>query len=290
MPKLPSELYQYIDSTGAKYLLTSPDTRVVESDEGTGMPPLEYITQRGPFQHGESVEDVFLRPRVVQLMIRHQYTCRNDYWSGRAALLAAINPIKGPGILRKILGNGRKYDLDVYIEEGPNFNPRGEGWDEWGYREALKFIAHNPIYYNPNAFSQSLFSKVENQMFPLTFPFTFLTHSATAVVNYTGTWEEYPTIAIAGPITNPIITNWTTGESIGLTYGIIAGEVVVFDLTYERKSVTSSLNGSLAGYISTSDLATFHLAPGVNNLSISGYGTTTATTVTMTWHERFIGI
>ena len=53
----------YITPDGVEYML-SPPVWVLQED-GFGMPPIEYVTQRGPLQHGETVKNLFLRPRTI---------------------------------------------------------------------------------------------------------------------------------------------------------------------------------------------------------------------------------
>ena len=153
----------YITPDGIEYPLTAPNSRVVFSWEGEGMPPIDYITQRGPFQHGETVLNFFLRPRILQAIIRHSYCSRSAYWDGRADLLDVLRPNRQtpgnitPGRLRKRLANGDIRDLDVFILEGPGFAARpGSSWDEWSYSETIRFIAYNPVWFHPTEQTQTL--------------------------------------------------------------------------------------------------------------------------------------
>src|SRR5688572_21537598 len=109
------EFTDYIGADGNVYPLhvPAPIGKWAISQSGWGTPPIEYVTQRGPFQHGETVIDYFLRPRVVQLLIRQQFCNRDDYWTGRAALLNGIRPNRQltptailPGTLRRTLSDG----------------------------------------------------------------------------------------------------------------------------------------------------------------------------------------
>jgi hypothetical protein len=124
---------------------------------GWGTPPIEYITQRGTFQHGETVKDYFLTPRTIQLLIDHSFCDRDSQWAGRASLLDAIRPNRQitatgvvPGTLRRILSDGSIRDLKVFIADGPSFDPDlGDGWQEHSFKEVLRFIAHDPVIFDP---------------------------------------------------------------------------------------------------------------------------------------------
>src|SRR3990167_9916197 len=101
------------------------------------MPQIEYITQRGPYQHGVTVQDYFLQPRVIQMLIRQQYCSRIKLWAGRSNILNHLRPNRqspgqlNTGKLRKYLPDGSIRDLDVLIQEGPRFEARNLKWDEW---------------------------------------------------------------------------------------------------------------------------------------------------------------
>ncbi|MCI0551432.1 MAG: exo-alpha-sialidase, partial [Anaerolineae bacterium] len=67
-PALEGGSISYIGPDGQVYPLVTPHLpvgRFVMNFSGFGMPPFDYVTQRGPFQHGETVRDFFARPRIV---------------------------------------------------------------------------------------------------------------------------------------------------------------------------------------------------------------------------------
>ncbi len=157
-----NEFHQYISPDGKTYELhtASKHGRWVMQSQGWGMPEIEYITQRGTFQHGETVKDFFLRPRVIQLLVNQSFCDRDGQWDGRAALLDAIRPNRQltangvtPGTLRRVLSDGSKRDLKVFIEQGPSFDPDSQGYREHSFKEVLRFIAHDPVIYDPTLVS-----------------------------------------------------------------------------------------------------------------------------------------
>lgn len=303
----------YIDSQGRSYPLTvSSGDRQVLSDEGSGLPIIEYITERGPFQHGETITDFFLRPRTVQFLVRQKFCSRQAAWDGRNALLDAIRPNKagGPlGVLRKILPNREKRDLDVVPVQGPKFEPRQlNRWDEWAIQEVLRFTAYNPVYYNPvvktavieapvaQSFPYTFpfyFAIPQQLIFPCDFPISFYGWDYAVDINYLGTWEEYPTITVDGPAGPYIrITNETTGEHIALFDLYIAtGDTLTITLGYGTQIITNSAGENLLRHVTAdSDLATFHLEPGVNTLRMVLRSGGSANNVVISYRERFIGI
>lgn len=302
------EFDQYIGPDGAVYPLSDGINRFVMSFTGWGMPPVDYITQKGPFQHGETVLDYRLRPRVLQIVHRENSCSREAYWTNRNDLLDAIKPNRHsvgdvqPGQLRKILPSGAKRDLDVFISRGPSFEARNPGrWDEWAFTETLRFIAHNPLAYNPDLasyeFALAALTELEFAIeFPIEFGTSTLDESET--ITYNGTWQSFPTITIVGPIDNPVITNTSTSEKIELDYSISAGTTITITLDYGNKTVEDGSGSNLIATVSAdSDLDTFHVAPdpevvdGENTITVEGGGADAdSTSVTISYYERFIGI
>ncbi len=320
MPEI-VELYQYITPDGRTYTFRDDERRFLMSIAGEGMPPIEYLEQQGPFQHGSSVVDFRLRPRVLQMLYRERLSSRQRYWDARggatmvtaagarkqvAGLLDAIRPNRQgvgqvqAGRLRKRLPDGSLRDLYVWVQEGPGFQPSEGGWDEWAYAEVLRFYAPDPVWIDPVLQSASwTLSPLDQLVFTATFPIVFgtTTIASTRNLTYLGTWLSYPVIYITGPITNPTVTNSTTGEVLALTYTISAGEQVTIDCSYGAKTIINNSGTNLIGYLSTdSDLATFHLEPhpgaalGVNSLTFVGSDCSVATEGRLTYYTRFIGI
>lgn len=289
----------FISADGVEHYLDPVKDGAIISAEGEGMPPVEYITQRGPFQHGETMLDYFLKPRTLQYIIRRNKKSRSDYWDARTSLIDMLRPnLAGPGSLtqgklRRYLANGDVRQIDCAIAEGPAFVARASsGWDEWSYQEALRFTAFNPVWYDPTSHSQILVGAAATQLvFPITFPIEFSAYSLGATVSYAGTWLDYPLITVTGPISGLVINNTTTGVAIGLSYDIPAGVQVVFNLAYGFKTVTDNAGHNLIGYVTPdSDLASFALWPGDNVVGISGIGTDANTSIQFQWTDRYIGI
>jgi len=247
------EFDKYISPDGIEYNFHTGLDKFTFSFEGMGLSPQEYLTQRGPFQHGETLVDFFLQPRVIQLLHRRQSCSRNAYWDARSDLINHLRPNRqaigefGPGVLRKTLPDGTKRDISVIISEGMRFTPRNtEAWDEYAFTGVIRFIAHDPTFFDPTeeeiTFSLSI---SDHLVFPVTLIngagedmlFGESTINDTQTISYAGTWLSYPTIVLTGPMENPIIENTTTDEKIELGYNISVGEIVTVVLEYGNKII-----------------------------------------------------
>lgn len=296
-----AERYSWLTPSGIEYPLDVPTSRVVMSSEGEGLPPINYLTQRGPFQDGTSLLDEFLQPRIVQLIVRHNYRSRNAYTAGRQALVGILDPhlqlVEGAqqtGTLRKYLLDGQRRDLACVPIQGPNFAPRGSEWQEWSYQEALRFQGFDPVYTNPVQHSQAFAPQGTQLVGPMTGPIIGTTLDSMVTINYGGTWKSYPTFTILGPAAAILIENTTTGELIFINYPLPAGVTMTISLVQGDKEVTLSDGTNVIGYLSrNSDLASWHLTEnngGVNVLRGWASGVNASTLITMYWYDKYLGI
>lgn len=291
----PTEFTEYHSPDGQVFRFDQ-QSRFLISETGLGMPGVKYIEQVGPMQHGKTIYDYRLEPRVVQMVFRENSCGRDAYWDNRANILNYLRPNRQTldafalGHLLKILPDGTKRQIDVTIEQGPEFRAREPGkWDEWSIHEAIRFIAPDPTFYDP--------TQISDQKFHGAAPADYHAWSIT----YPGTWLSYPTIVLKGPMQDPIITNTTTGEKIdfnSIGYHIAAGRTVTINLQFGYKTITDDLGANLMAYVSTdSDVATFHLAAapeaagGVNAFTLTTNGGEDANSYrTISYYKRYIGI
>lgn len=115
-------------------------------------------------------------------------------------------------------------------------------------------------------------------------------------IAYDGDWDAYPVITITGPIIDPIITNVTMGLVLDFTGGTIGStDIWTIDTRYGRKSILNAAGSSVARYLSVdSDLTNFRIAPdpiaagGTNTITVGGSASGTATSVEITWYNRYL--
>ena len=364
----------------------------LRSTSNFGMPPIRFITQRGPFQDGESPLDMRLDPRVLQVEIVEYLCNRTEFWTRRNELVDLIRPnrafsddgtyrpliyrkfwpggkpergsdlvadgtttvtsdygrfvhygglqvgdrfeVQQPGaaaVTRTVAGVVNDYtlilngvvnanqtlwrywrnrptrDLDVLLEQGPTFNEQvGAYRYPVGYREALRFVAHDPVW---RGALQSETWALEDALGDLVFDlagawfgvtsgtgrwlFSTSNVGETISIIYWGTWPAKPIIIIVGPATNPVIENSTLGVRLELDYAIATGEIVTIDTRLLTCANDSLVN--LLPYL-TGDLATFALesepqAPGrANNVTINFADATAVSRASLTWENRYIAI
>ena len=285
-------------------------------EDGFGMPGLDYLTQQGPQQHGETILDYRLEPRVVQVTARWNGCSREAYWEHRAAVLNLLRPNRqaagefAMGRLRRILADGSVRDLYALIEQGPDFSvSTGRRWDERAFTETLRFACPDPLWFDPalqsanwvlTLFNGLLFWSATNSdhlTFPLNAIFSSDVISDSLTVTYAGTFMAYPTIVITGPVTSPRIENETLGLLVQMNYTVKGGEVVTITTGYGNKTVTNNLGENLIGTLSDDSDLDIHVgahpeAPGgVNVFTAEGSNANAGpTAISLTYHTRYIAI
>lgn len=286
------EKVQYITPEGTVYTLDNPPKRSLINMGGLGLPPTNYRTTKGPFQHGENVISFGLQPRIITMTFRHNGESRSDHWTLRTNLIDVLrgnitsdytnhsvlqNP--EPGILRFIYYVDKVRtvrEIKVYITQGVSFASPSQ-WDNYSIQEDIEFTAYDPTFYDPTVNSESL---------PLI---------GTTEILMAGTWDTFPTFVVTGAYDTIGLYNHETGYYFVVDFTTGVGEIVTIELTSGNKRVTSDINGNLISYVTLSSyLINFALHPdpiapaGYNTIQASAAGG--APTVVMTWNDRYIGL
>ena len=269
-------------------------------DLGFGMAPLHRITQRGPLQQGDSDVDFRLDPRVLQLPFIFTANTMAEHYAIRDKVLAIFSPSNVIGTLTITRPDGTQRAIATKILGGLSLDVDSKSG--YGVKTIVQMRADDPTWYNPTQTTIAGTSAIVGTPTPIprVYPVTYGasgTINVNTSVTYSGTWNAYPNIVAVGPLNSLIIQNTSTGDIITLTANIAAATTYIFDLRYGFKTVVDQLGANVLANISaTSNLATFNLAPmpqvvgGINNISITATGGTSASSVTLTYNDRFIGV
>jgi len=269
-------------------------------DENFGMAPLHMITSRSPVQHGDTTLDFRLDPRIIQIPLLVECETLQEQYDQRNYLLQMFKPSNVDGKIIVEYPDGRQRWITTRVLGGLDFNMETSAG--YSIRAVVKLRCSDPTWYDPTGYTLPLVtisgtSTVYPKIYPTTYGTTLIDGSFT--INYLGTWLSYPIITVTGPVTNFSITNTSSGQNITLVPGtvIAAATTLRFDLRYGFKTVTDQAGVNRIGLIdSTSELAQFAIFPapdvpnGINNLVVSGTGTTIASSVYLSYFDRFVGI
>lgn len=284
---------------GVAYDLSDRARYLHKSNSGFGMAPVKRFIEQGAAQHGTSDRGFRLQPRPIQLAIWFFAQDEETYFARREELLGIFAPGDAPLQLRLTAGS-RVRQIDCHFA-GDLALP---ATDRAGYshKVGITLTAPDPTWYDPNAVAVNfgLAAGANAMNVPLAIPWTVgssVIDQATTVA-YAGTWRSSPVITVHGPITSPVITNRTTGETLDFTGATIAaGDTYTIDTRYGAKTVTDASGANrIAALTDESDLSTFHLAAhpeapgGLNDLHVTGSAATQATQVYLAYHTRYVGI
>jgi len=158
----------------------------------------------------------------------------------------------------------------------------------YGYiTSQVDFFCPDPNYYNSNLQTANmLISAALGRTYNKTFNYTYGGGSATVTttISNIGWATTYPTITINGPITNPVIGNSTSGDTLYFTGTYSALDVLEIDLYNQL----ITLNGNPARNLLISG-TWFDAPPGNSNFFFTGTGTLPGTTqATVSWYSAYI--
>lgn len=251
-------------------------------DQGFGLAPLHRITTRGPLQHGDSDIDFRLDPRILQipLVVKNESASpKFNSYAIREALLNIFRPQEA-AYIDITTGNGVttiRRRIDVHVLGGLTFDVDPV---DYHVRTIIQLRADDPTWYEPDALGAAIVTTYQDSNI-----------GGTQVFAIGGNWPTFPIIRVNGPITNPTITNNTTGQSIAITATITAGNWFQIDLSYGKKTVVDNTNvNQIATVSAASNLATWSLVPGNNTIAVTGTGVTSASDLTFTYFPRYTGI
>ena len=188
-----------------------------------------------------------------------------------------------PRMLKLYDLDGRDYQVGV-IRRKLDFAHELPTTSEW----RLELFASDPWIYSQDTVSTTLTLPTGGGFtVPVTVPIHFGNATGgSATVTNEGTAITKPVIELHGPLTNPVVTNETTGRRIGLNLTLLTGETVVIDLKARTAIQGGATNrmGSLA-----SGFTWWGLPTGPNTLRLAA-DTYEAGYAIVTFHSAWGGL
>jgi hypothetical protein len=114
------------------------------------------------------------------------------------------------------------------------------------------------------------------------------TSATTAVANATAT--AIPSFVFTGPGVVVSVRNWTTGARVEFNLTLLAGEVATLTLGPNPSFVSTFRGNLLTTVLPGSDLSSFALQQGTNNISAFVTSTTGASAINLVYRPAFFGI
>ena len=266
-----------------------------------GISPSHRITQRGPFQQGDTDIDFRLDPRIMSLPIVVPASSIDEHFTYRNRLLDIFKPGNDTSRLEIYFNNDGvqaiRY-IDVKILSSLTMDTDSK---DFNIRGVIQLRADDPTWYDGfNFYETSLTSPVLGTPTPYPKPYEVPYGSAgiggITNISYEGTWISYPVLTATGPLTDLTITDGL-GHVISFDTPIPAANFVIINLKYGAKTVVDQDGINRFAYLDiNSDLIDWALYPapyvaqGFNTISVSATGTDSNSSVVMNWFPRFIGV
>jgi hypothetical protein len=265
-----------------------------------GMAPLHRITQRGPFQEGDTDIDFRLDPRVMTLPFVVPASSIDEHFTRRNKLLDIFKPGNDRATIELNFSNDGTAvtrSIDVKVLGGLAMDTDSK---DFNIRGVIQLRADDPTWYQDTGSEISLTTPILGTPTPYPKPYEVPYGSAGigGITNilYEGTWISYPVLTAVGPLTDLTITD-ALGHVISIDTPIPASTYISIDLKYGAKTVVDQDGVNRFAWLDiNSDLINWALYPapyvlgGNNTISVSATGTDGGSSVSMNWIPRYIGV
>jgi hypothetical protein len=265
-----------------------------------GIAPVTRITQRGPFQDGDTDIDYRLNPRVINLPIVIPGTSYEQFASNRENLIQMFKPGNDTATLRQTTNEDTFYEAARSIDVKIAGATMDSTPTDYNVRAVIQLRADDPTWYNSTQKTQEItYTQLGTPTpYPKPYPVPYGNSSVdnTIVITYTGTVIASPILQCVGPLTNLVIVDGG-GRMISLTNTVPDGDTWTIDLRYGRKTITDQNGVNKFSSLSiSSDIINWGLYPdptfdaGQNFISVSATGTNSNSHVYIYWYDRYVGI
>lgn len=261
-------------------------------------PPYIYITSSGfggsgcdvqtvqaPYQHGSTFLAALLVPRSLSITFAIRGVDETDLYQRRREIAKAFSPVAGEGRLVWIQGELSFSIRCVVGGASPTF-PGGSATGPTWQMVTVDMTASDPCWFE-DEHEQLLQGVVGGLVSPATFPAHFAFVSPEVTIINPGDVESPVRIRVTGPATNPVITNTTTGESIGLTLDLAAGGWVEIESTFGAASCRLTDGSSAMGAVVPGSVF-WQMQSGENRLVYTDSGG--EATVLIQYSPRYTGV
>jgi hypothetical protein len=257
---------------------------------GLAFPDVRLDTYERAGAHGLTIAHNLYGGRLLTLEGTIRGATEAAYLTNRRALQAAVGlkldannvPVTRTLYLTDLAGNAFQIEA-VTKSFQADYEAPGLTWGRWQLQ--LQASDYSIAFGGTSSVTMTL-PVSGGVTFPLTFPITFGASSGgSATATNAGNAAVFPTITIAGPVVNPVVSNDATGESLRLNITLLAGDVLTINTC--RRTIllgqTNKMSSKIAGSVFWS------LPPGDNPLRFAAdtYNTGTAT---VAWRSGVLGL
>ena len=265
-----------------------------------GLPPTTRITQRGPFQDGDTDIDYRINPRIFSLPIVIEANTIDEHMNARNMLMKVFPPTNRiQNLLIDWDSETQRRIIEVRVVGGLSLDTDAR---DFNVRTVVQLRAADPTWSDSIQFEQVLTYTIFGTPTPYPKPYP-VPYGAAGVNNifnfyYDGSWISRPILVCDGPLSDLTITD-TKGNIIRFSDTIPAFNRVIIDLKSGNPTVTLNDDTNAFGMLAIeSNLVNWALYPvpdaadidGLNVISVSATGADGNSRVTMQYITRYIGV
>ena len=270
-----AESISWIDNAGVSTALDGTGNYLaVVGRNGMWMPPVSFIEQDIPLQPGTVLRlvKVLPRPVLIPILIQGASNTESSFYTSLRFLENAMNPLRGDGHLKFTAADGTIRKLTCRLQSGFEGDESATARGPANAVVPFQFYANDPFWYD-NA--STTVSKTN-----LTLPSFTITN--------TGDAEMWPVWTIHGPGSSLVVTDTTTGLLFSTGDVLGGSDVLVIDTTPGVKTMTLNGVNDFTNLVNSSTL--FSLTTGANAITVALAGTSSATTLSVVYKQRWNGV
>lgn len=237
-----SKLFKYVNDNGETVTFDYSGGFLINKPNGIDSVSVSLSQAKGINQTGATIQSINIQPRPVNIT---GYIVGYGQNEKKNKLISVIRPDIG----------GKLYADDYYLNVYPTSTPSIEA-REYSAQFQLSLLAAYPYWCKDDSASATLAQILKKFKFPwnLREPYTFGQLSEAKFMNVFNRGQvpiPYKAIFTAtGEVENPRITNAITGKYLLVNKTLVSGERLTVDITHDKTTVTSSLDGDCRGALS----------------------------------------
>lgn len=279
--------FTFTNSLGENIYIAYNTDFVLESVSGLSSVGTLIQSEKSPYQDGTTYIDTLLNSRLVTFVVQ----IRKDLDTNRRKAIRVLNPKLKQGVL-SFTYNGITRTLDCVVDEPPIMADGFDGRRPNMQRFSFTVEANQP-YWEGQEYSYIMAGFTGGLEFPFSFPIGFGNVGTELTITNDGDTTTPLFIELTGPLTDPSLTNETTGEYIMLSQDLPSGYKLEINTAFGEKDVTiiDDLGNRSNGFHYLDPTSTlFGLAVGTNTLVYSAEYQPNNVAVTIWYKHRYIGV